>query len=174
MFNELTHQEKKTLVLYTTLSVAANMQKVAGVTTIFHIFLFVSYAQSNVELDQRLFKKTILERLAKQDAKIKLQDDKIAKQDDVIKMLEAEIKNYKAVQKHINETIDRHGTQIEKINGPAMETNEGKWGCYSAVMPELGGGGADQLTLLKPERADYPHLLLLAPPIFSPSGITGM
>ena len=133
MFNELTQKGKrlkKTLVLHTTLPVAANMQKVAGViTTIFHILLFVSYAQSNVELDQRLFKKTILERLAKQDAKIKLQDDKIAKQDDLMKMLEAEIKTCKAVQKHINETIDRHGTQIEKINGPAMETNEGKWGC---------------------------------------------
>ena len=135
MFNELTQQGrrlKKTLVIHTTLPVAANMQKVAGVTSIFHIFLFVSYAQSNVELDQRLFKKTILERLAKQDAKIKLQDDKIAKQDDVIKMLEAEIKTYKAVQTHINETIDRHGTQIEKLNGSflnttAMESNEGKW-----------------------------------------------
>jgi septal ring factor EnvC (AmiA/AmiB activator) len=135
VFNELTQKGKrlkKTLVLHTTLPVGANMQKVAGVTSIFHILLFVSYAQSNVELDQRLFKKTILERLAKQDAKIKLQDDKIAKQDDVIKMLEAEIKTYKAVQTHINETIDRHGTQIEKINGSflnttAMESNEGKW-----------------------------------------------
>jgi hypothetical protein len=32
---------------------------------------------------------------------------------------------------------------------------------------------ADQLTLFQPERADYPHLLLLAPSqCFSPSGIT--
>ena len=48
------------------------------------------------------------------------------------------------------------------------------------VMPELGGPGgplasqylADQLTLFQPGRADYPHLLLLAPQNFSPSGIT--
>ena len=41
-------------------------------------------------------------------------------------------------------------------------------------MPELGGPGgplapqylADQLTLFQPGRADYPHLLLLAPPMF--------
>ena len=31
---------------------------------------------------------------------------------------------------------------------------------------------ADQLTLFEPGRADYPHLLLLAPTMFSPSGIT--
>ena len=31
---------------------------------------------------------------------------------------------------------------------------------------------ADQLTLFEPGRADYPHLLLLAPPMFSPSDIT--
>ena len=31
---------------------------------------------------------------------------------------------------------------------------------------------ADQLTLFEPGRADYPHLLLLAPQYFSPSGIT--
>ena len=50
-------------------------------------------------------------------------------------MLEAEIKTCKAVQKHINETIDRHDNQIEKLNGSlifttAMEgkkNNEGKW-----------------------------------------------
>ena len=45
-----------------------------------------------------------------------------------------------------------------------------------------GGGGQggplapqyflDQLTLFEPGRADYPHLLLLAPQCFSPSGIT--
>ena len=40
-----------------------------------------------------------------------------------------------------------------------------------AVMPEPGGPGgppqylADQLTLFQPGRADYPHLLLLAPPM---------
>ena len=28
-----------------------------------------------------------------------------------------------------------------------------------------GGSGPDQLTLFQPGRADYPHLLLLAPPI---------
>ena len=122
------------------------MSKVAGVTTIFYFLLSVSYAQSNVELDQRLFKKTILERLAKQDDKFKLQDDKIAKQDYLMKMLEAEIKTCKAVQKHINETIDRHGTQIEKINGPAMETNEGKWGCYSVLTHySRDGGGSENL-----------------------------
>ena len=31
---------------------------------------------------------------------------------------------------------------------------------------------ADQLTLFQPGRADYPHLLLLAPQCFSPSGTT--
>ena len=31
---------------------------------------------------------------------------------------------------------------------------------------------ADQLTLFELGRADYPHLLLLAPQCFSPSGIT--
>ena len=50
-----------------------------------------------------------------------------------------------------------------------------------AVMPEPWGPGgplppppyfAHQLTLLEPERADYPHLLLLAPQCFSPSDIT--
>ena len=110
------------------------MPKIADVTKIFCFLLFVSYVQCNVELDQRLFKKTILERLAKQDAKIKLQDEKMAKQDDLMKMLEAEIKTCKAVQKHINETIDRHDTQIEKINGSLFfttameekEINEGK------------------------------------------------
>ena len=41
-----------------------------------------------------------------------------------------------------------------------------------AVMPELGGEQGppqylvDQLTLFKPGRADYPHLLLLAPQCF--------
>ena len=111
------------------------MPKIVDVTKIFCFLLFVSYAQCNVELDQRLFKKTILERLAKQDAKIKLQDEKMAKQDDLMKMLEAEIKTCKAVQKHINETIDRHDTQIEKINGSLFfttameekEIDEGKW-----------------------------------------------
>ena len=48
-------------------------------------------------------------------------------------------------------------------------------------MPEPGGPGgqlapqylADQLTLFRPGRADYPHQLQLAPPqCFSPSGIT--
>ena len=40
------------------------------------------------------------------------------------------------------------------------------------VMPEPGGKQgapqylADQLTLFQPGRADYPHLLLLAPPMF--------
>ena len=108
------------------------MPKIADVTTIFYILLCVSYVQCNVEFDQRLFKKTILERLAKQDAKIELQDEKIAKQDDLMKMLEAEIKTCKAVQMHINETIDRHDTQIENINGSLFktamemkETNEG-------------------------------------------------
>ena len=46
-------------------------------------------------------------------------------------------------------------------------------------MPELGGPGgpwppqylADQLTLFQPGRADYPHLLQLAPPMFLPSSI---
>jgi hypothetical protein len=46
-----------------------------------------------------------------------------------------------------------------------------------AVVPEPGEPGghqyfADQLTLFEPGRADYPHLLLLAPQCFSPSGIT--
>ena len=46
------------------------------------------------------------------------------------------------------------------------------------MVPEPGGPGgppeylADQLTLFGPGRADYPHLLLLAPQCFSPSGIT--
>ena len=31
---------------------------------------------------------------------------------------------------------------------------------------------ADQLTLFELGRADYPHLLLMAPQCFSPSGIT--
>ena len=95
---------------------------------LFYFLLFVSYSQCNVEFDQRLFKKTILERLAKQDAKIKLQDEKIAKQDDLMKMLQAEIKTCKAVQKHINETIDRHDNEIEKINGSLILTTamEGK------------------------------------------------
>ena len=44
-----------------------------------------------------------------------------------------------------------------------------------SVVPEPGGPGgplappqyfADQLTLFKPGRADFPHLLLLAPPMF--------
>ena len=52
---------------------------------------------------------------------------------------------------------------------------------YLPVMPEQGRPGgplapqyfADQLTLFKPGRADYPHLLQMAPPqYFSPSGIT--
>ena len=41
-------------------------------------------------------------------------------------------------------------------------------------MPELGGAPqylADQLTLFQPGRVDYPHILLLAPQCFSPSGI---
>ena len=50
------------------------------------------------------------------------------------------------------------------------------------VMPEPGGPGgplapqylADQLTLFQPGRADYPHLFLLAPQCFSPSGITAL
>ena len=33
---------------------------------------------------------------------------------------------------------------------------------------------ADQLTLFEPGRAEYPHLLLLAPQCFSPSGITAL
>ena len=33
-------------------------------------------------------------------------------------------------------------------------------------------GIADQLTLFEPGTADYPHLSLLAPQCFSPSGIT--
>ena len=45
---------------------------------------------------------------------------------------------------------------------------------HRAVMPEPGGPGGpltlqylvDQLTLLQPGRGDYPHLLLLAPPMF--------
>ena len=49
-------------------------------------------------------------------------------------------------------------------------------------MPKPGGAGGpvapqympDQLTLFEPGRADYPHLLLLAPQSFSPSGITEM
>ena len=44
----------------------------------------------------------------------------------------------------------------------------------NVVMPELGGPGgpwppqylADQLTLFQSGRADYPHLILLAPPMF--------
>ena len=44
----------------------------------------------------------------------------------------------------------------------------------ATVMPEPGGQGghwplqylADQLTLFQPGRADYPHLLQLAPRIF--------
>ena len=44
----------------------------------------------------------------------------------------------------------------------------------NTVMPEPGGQGshwspqyfADQLTLFEAGRADYPHLLLLAPPMF--------
>ena len=52
---------------------------------------------------------------------------------------------------------------------------------YNTVVPEPGGPGgplapqyfADQLTLFEPGRADYPHLLLLAPRCFSPSGSTG-
>ena len=48
---------------------------------------------------------------------------------------------------------------------------------HNSVVPEPGGPlapqcFADQLTLLKPGRADFPHLLLLAPQCFSPSGIT--
>ena len=46
---------------------------------------------------------------------------------------------------------------------------------HTAVVPEPGGPQyfADELTLFEPGRADYPHLLLLAPPqYFSPSGIT--
>ena len=45
---------------------------------------------------------------------------------------------------------------------------------WTAVMPELGGQGghwlpqylADQLTICQPWRANYPHLSLLAPPMF--------
>ena len=45
---------------------------------------------------------------------------------------------------------------------------------YNTVVPEPGGPGghwppqyfADQLTLFEPGRADYPHLLLLAPSMF--------
>ena len=47
---------------------------------------------------------------------------------------------------------------------------------FNSVVPEPGGGPgealaslqylADQLTLLQPGRADYPHLLPLAPPMF--------
>ena len=49
------------------------MPKIADVVTkIFYFLLFVSYSQCNVEFDQRLFKKTILERLAKQDDKIRV------------------------------------------------------------------------------------------------------
>merc|ERR1711990_1186883 len=111
------------------MGVATNMPKIADVVMkIFYFLLFVSYAQGNVEFDQTLFKKTILERLAKQDAKIRLQDEKMAKQDDLMKMLQAEIKTCKAVQKHINETIDIHDNQIEKINGSLIFTTamEGK------------------------------------------------
>ena len=46
-----------------------------------------------------------------------------------------------------------------------------------AVMPEPGGPGgpvADQLTLFQPEGAKSAHPLVLAPPFFSPSGITAM
>ena len=45
-------------------------------------------------------------------------------------------------------------------------------------MPKLGGRGppsqylADQLTLFKPRRADYPQQLVLAPQCFSSSDIT--
>ena len=48
------------------------MPKIADIMKIFYVLLFVSYAQCNVEFDQTLFKKTILERLAKQDAKIRV------------------------------------------------------------------------------------------------------
>ena len=45
---------------------------------------------------------------------------------------------------------------------------------HGTVMPEPGGQGghwppqylADQLALFQPGRADYPHLSLLAPPMF--------
>ena len=42
-----------------------------------------------------------------------------------------------------------------------------------SVIPEPGKPQylADELTLLQPGRADYAHLLLLAPPYFSPSHI---
>ena len=48
------------------------------------------------------------------------------------------------------------------------------------MVPEPGGPGGplasqyfvDQLTLFESGRQDYPHLLLLAPQCFSPSGIT--
>ena len=54
------------------------------------------------------------------------------------------------------------------------------WKIKNSVMPEPRGPGeplappylADQLTLFQPRRADYPHLLPLASPMFSPSGIT--
>ena len=43
-------------------------------------------------------------------------------------------------------------------------------------MPEPGAPQylSDQLTLFQPGRADYPHLLQLAPKNFSPSGITAI
>ena len=61
--------------------------------------------------------------------------------------------------------LDNQKTKNQKLKG---------WVLYT-VVPEPGGPGgplapppyfADQLTLFEPGRADHPHLLLLAPPMF--------
>ena len=74
------------------------------------------------------------------------------------------------VERTLNEYPGFHRKVLERSTGYSI-----------TVMLESGGQGghwppqylAHQLTLFETGRADYPHLLLLAPPqCFSPSGIT--
>ena len=48
-------------------------------------------------------------------------------------------------------------------------------GIHETISSDAGTGTyfVDHLTLFEPGRADFPHLLLLDPQCFSPSGITG-
>ena len=48
----------------------------------------------------------------------------------------------------------------------------GAGGAGGATAPPKKKKFADQLSLLEPGRADFPHLLPLAPQCFSPTGIT--
>ena len=61
------------------------------------------------------FKQMVLMRLDQQDKKIHQQDVKIQKQEKEINQLKKAIQDQKIIQKHINDTIDRHDNHIEKI-----------------------------------------------------------